>query len=230
MNVDWNPPDDVVRAARVHAALGDPHRLAMARELALGDRSPAWFASQWGLASNLVAHHVGVLAEAGLLQRTPSRADRRRVFLRLTDAGRAVVAAPAVAADEVVFVCTHNSARSQFAEALWRRSSAVPARSGGTLPAERVHPMAVRAARRRGTDLSRAVPTLAPAQPPPGALLVTVCDSADRETERPHLHWSVPDPVEAGTDRAFDDAWETIATRVLTLSAAMPHDTVTGAP
>lgn len=50
----------------------------------------------------------------------------------------------------VVFGCTRNSARSQLAAAIWAWRSRVPAVSAGTRPAERVHPRAVRVARRRG--------------------------------------------------------------------------------
>ena len=221
MNGDWNPPWDVIETARVHAALGDPHRLAMARELSLADRSPAWFSRRWSMASNLVAHHVGVLDDAGLVSRAPSNADRRRVFLRLTDTGRRAVTAPVIDAREVVFVCTHNSARSQFAEALWGRGSAIPARSGGTHPAAQVHPLAVQVAGRRGTDLTDARPKVIAARPPADSLVVTVCDSADRETGYPHLHWSIPDPVEVGTPRAFEAAWDDIADRVGILAASV---------
>jgi protein-tyrosine-phosphatase len=35
---------------------------------------------------------------------------------------------------------------------------------------------------------------------------------------REHLHWSVPDPVRAGTDAAFEQAYETVASRVVRLA------------
>ena len=50
----------------------------------------------------------------------------------------------------VLFVCTRNSARSQLAAAAWARRSGIPAASAGTEPADRVHPRAVRVARRHG--------------------------------------------------------------------------------
>ncbi|WP_344593406.1 hypothetical protein [Actinomadura vinacea] len=50
------------------------------------------------------------------------------------------------AAAGVVLVCTHNSARSQLAAALWnqhgRHRAPVPAASAGTDPSPRVHPRA----------------------------------------------------------------------------------------
>src|SRR5215207_10068873 len=101
----------VERRAAVHAALGDPARLAVVDELLLGDRSPGELAAALGLASNLLAHHLHVLEAAGVIGRTRSEADRRRTYVRLIPAALAVLA-PAVRLDapRVVFVCTHNSA------------------------------------------------------------------------------------------------------------------------
>ena len=42
-----------------------------------------------------------------------------------------------------LFVCTHNSARSQLAATLWRRRTGAPATSAGTHPAREIHPGAV---------------------------------------------------------------------------------------
>jgi protein-tyrosine-phosphatase len=61
-----------------------------------------------------------------------------------------------------------------------------------------------------------------------GDYVVTVCDAAHEETsaddrERPvrlagASHWSVPDPVAAGTEAAFDAAYDDIAGRVADLA------------
>ncbi|MCX2946769.1 hypothetical protein [Lentzea sp. NEAU-D7] len=45
-------------------------------------------------------------------------------------------------AQHVKLVCTHNSARSQFAAALCKERSTVPVASAGTTPADGVHPRA----------------------------------------------------------------------------------------
>src|SRR5215468_2549993 len=104
--------------ARVHAALGDPARLAIVDALTLGDASPGEIGHALGLPTNLVAHHVKVLQDAGLLTRTRSEGDRRRTYLRLIPEVLASLAPPPLAGTErVVFVCTHNSARSQLAAA-----------------------------------------------------------------------------------------------------------------
>jgi protein-tyrosine-phosphatase len=211
--------------ARVHAALGDPTRLGIAESLLFTDRWSASLGRGFGLASNLMAHHVSVLAAAGVVRRSRSEGDRRRVYLALTELGRRTVAgSAAVPQDGVVFVCTHNSARSQFAQAVWRARSRVPARSGGTHPAQRVHPEAVAAAARHNLDLASARPQHYRPGLNDRSLLVTVCDSADLELElshTEHLHWSVPDPVRRGEPAAFEDALRLIEQRVAHLAAAV---------
>jgi protein-tyrosine-phosphatase len=55
--------------------------------------------------------------------------------------------------------------------------------------------------------------------------VITVCDLAHEELGNlGGLHWSVPDPVPAGTDAAFDAAFDDIARRVQDLA---PHLTAT---
>src|SRR5690242_4975999 len=139
--------------ARVHAALGDPARLAIVDALRLGDASPGEIADQLGLATNLVAHHVNTLREAGLVTRSRSEGDRRRTYLRLLPHTLALLAAPDLPADRIVFVCTHNSARSQLAAALWRKRTGRPVASAGTHPAPRLHPRAVKIGHRHGLAL-----------------------------------------------------------------------------
>lgn len=214
-----------LRAAR-HAALGDPVRLAIVDELASSDRSPVELRQQFGLESNLLAHHLDVLEDVGLINRTRSSGDGRRRYVHLLrpalgelQVGTATTTGPAL------FVCTLNSARSQLAAALWHDLTGGDAVSAGTHPADAVHPGAVAAGTRAGLDLSAAAPkTLDDVDVP--ALVVTVCDRAHEELpDHPGwLHWSVPDPVGAGTDAAFDatvtELTERIAAVTQTSSAA----------
>jgi protein-tyrosine-phosphatase len=119
-------------------------------------------------------------------------------------------------------VCTHNSARSQLAAALWTQLTSQPADSAGTYPAERVHSGAVAAARRAGLDLTDARPKhLDDVGSMPG-LVVTVCDRAHEELDPDHtwLHWSVPDPVQAPTKAAFDATVSDLRTRIQALVAS----------
>ncbi len=97
----------------VHAALGEPARLAIVEDLALSDRSPGELSIRHGLPGNLLAHHLGKLEQAGLVERLVSGGDRRRRYIRLrSDALSGLGIAPARPQGAVLFVCTHNSARS----------------------------------------------------------------------------------------------------------------------
>lgn len=203
------------RAAR-YAALADPVRLRIVDLLTLGDAAPVEVQRELGISSALLSHHLGALERAGFLTRTRSEADRRRTYLRLAPgAFEALLPSPALAARRVVFVCTGNSARSQLAAALWRQASDVPATSAGTHPAERVEPGAITTAERHGLDLASATPRALDGVLAADDVVVTVCDSAHEELgSAGRLHWSVPDPVPAGTDAAFDAAFEKLAARI----------------
>ena len=81
----------------------------------------------------------------------------------------------------VLVLCTGNSCRSQMAEAWINHllEGRWHARSAGTAPAERVHPLAVRAMAEVGIDIAGAVPASVSARlAEPWDLVVTVCDSA----------------------------------------------------
>jgi protein-tyrosine-phosphatase len=191
-----------------------------------GDASPGELGAELGLATNLLAHHLRVLQDAGVIRRVQSEGDRRRTYVQLRLADPIVRAAvtprnvPVVAERRVVFVCTHNSARSQLAAASWRQLSAVPVACAGTHPAARVHPGAVAAGRRHGLRLGRARTAHVDQVLQPHDLVVAVCDSAHEELdpELPRLHWSIPDPVRVGTDAAFDAAYTQINDRIRALA------------
>lgn len=210
---------DRIRRARLHAALGEEHRLGIVEELAVSDRSPTELGRRVDLPSNLLAHHLDVLEEAGLIERFVSAGDRRRRYVRLVRAPLAELGvSTARPAGTVLFVCSHNSARSQLAAALWCDRMGGVAVSAGTHPAERVHPGAVAAAQRAGLDLSDAAPRLLE-NPSAAAVVVTVCDRAHEELEPDPdwWHWSIADPVDAGTDTAFDAVIADLDARIATL-------------
>ena len=153
-----------------------------------------------------------------------SEGDRRRRYISLRrERLDGLVGPHPVAPRMVLFVCTHNSARSQFAAARWRQVTGLAAESAGTAPADRVHPGAVRAAARFEVDLSRERPRGYDAIAHVPDLIVSVCDRA-RESglpfTSPSLHWSVPDPVRAGTSAAFRAAFAEIVERIDDLAAA----------
>lgn len=123
-----------------------------------------------------------------------------------------------VARQRVLFLCTHNSARSQMAEGLLRRLAGdrFEVASAGT-EATRLHPLALQVMAEVGIDLSahasKAVDTMLDR---PWDCVVTVCDSAsercpvfpDRTTR---LHWSFDDPSQAtGTEEQRLDAFRRV--------------------
>ena len=211
---------ELERRATVHAALADPARLAITDGLADGDASPSELAGMLAMPSNLLAHHLKVLEESGLVARHRSEGDRRRTYLRLVPGVLDSLAGPpGRAARRVVFVCTANSARSHLAAALWRRASPVPAVSAGTRPAERIHPGAVDAAGRHQLPLPRLRPRHISDVLHDGDLVVTVCDLAHEELgAQAAVHWSVPDPVPAGDPGSFDAALTELDRRVTRLA------------
>jgi protein-tyrosine-phosphatase len=223
MSIEWS--SGVVARAQVHAALGEPARLAIVDRLLLGDASPSELGHDLGLPSNLLAHHLKLLEQAGVIDRSRSEGDHRRTYLRLrSTALSGLVPAGSRAAPRVVFVCTHNSARSPLAAALWRRRSTVPAASAGTQPAPRVHPRATAAARGHGLSLARARTAHIDDVVRLDDLVVAVCDNAheDLGTQAEHrLHWSVPDPARTDTDDAFERALRDLADRVDRLAPAV---------
>ena len=126
----------------------------------------------------------------------------------------------------ILFLCTHNSARSQMAEAILRElgGGRVEAASAGT-EVTRVHPLAVREMAERGIDIgaqrSKHLNELI------GEKLdyvITVCDNAGESCpvfpggpER--IHWSIPDPSAVeGTEEiraaAFKRAADDLTTRI----------------
>jgi protein-tyrosine-phosphatase/DNA-binding HxlR family transcriptional regulator len=215
---------ELVARARVHAALGEPSRLAVVDALTLGDASPGELGAALGLPTNLLAHHLSVLADAGVIERSRSEGDRRRTYLRLCpDALTALTPVAAQPVVRVLFVCTHNSARSQLAAALWAERSRIPATSAGTDPAPRVHPRAVRVARRHGLVLHPAKTAHVRDVLRDDDLVIAVCDNAHEHlpAQPRRLHWSVPDPAPADTDTAFEAAYADIAARIDRVALAL---------
>jgi protein-tyrosine-phosphatase len=211
-------PASLQGRARIHAALGDPARLAIVDALALGDASPGEIADDLGMPTNLVAHHVKVLAAAGLVVRGRSEGDRRRTYLRLQPEALATLTPPPPpGVGRVVFVCTRNSARSQLAAALWSDRTHTSAASAGTKPAQQLHPRAVAVAHRHGLELNPTGTSHVADIVRDDDLVIAVCDNAHEELTgpvRPRLHWSVPDPVRVDTDAAFEAAFADLAARI----------------
>lgn len=206
------------RRAAAHAALGDPRRLLIVDHLASSDLTVADLARIAGIRTNLLAHHLEILEEASIIRRHVSEGDRRRKYVSLN--WEALPGPPTGHPGEfrsIAFVCTQNSARSQFAAAVWEQATGQKAQSAGSHPADRVHPLAVKAAAAMDIDLSGARPGGYETLEDEPDLVVSVCDRA-REIGLPPavstFHWSVPDPVRAGNLRSFQEAFIEIRSRV----------------
>jgi protein-tyrosine-phosphatase/DNA-binding transcriptional ArsR family regulator len=211
------------KRATIHAALGDPRRLSIVDQLALSDRTVAELSELVEMRTNLLAHHLDILESASLIERNVSEGDHRRKYVSLCwDSLPSTPKVWAEPAATVAFVCTHNSARSQFAAALWQQITGRPAISAGSQPAKAVHPMAIKAASGMGVDLSRAVPGGYERIVAPPDLVVSVCDRV-RESELPPgrnlIHWSVADPVQGGTLQSFRNSFAAIASRLERLTS-----------
>ena len=127
----------------------------------------------------------------------------------------------------VLFLCTHNSSRSQMAEGLLRARGGgkYEVLSAGTQPRE-VHPLAVKAVREIGLDISshRAKSLEEFRDQPPMDLVITVCDEAAEAcpyfpNARQQVHWGFPDPSRVtGSEEerlaAFRHIRDVIATRI----------------
>jgi len=124
----------------------------------------------------------------------------------------------------VLFVCTHNSARSIMAEALLNHlgSGRVQAFSAGSSPTEnqQPHPLALRTLERHGISIeglfSKNWLAFADLKSPRLDVVITVCDRAAGDAcpvfpDHPALaHWGYEDPSsQEGSDEERDTAFET---------------------
>lgn len=221
------------RATLAFATLGHPQRLAVFRLLmrfAPRGVRPTEIAAALDLRQNTLSHHLADLVAAGL-----ARADRRGrslyysaaldrveqlISYLVIDLGRARAdlfpphpdQEPPAMRDSglnVLFICSGNSARSIFAEALLRDLGAgrFHAYSAGTTPGSAPNPVALEILRRNGHDTTglHSKPLASFQQPGAPAMdfVFTVCDTAAAEECPPWPgqpltgHWGLPDPVKA---------------------------------
>lgn len=226
-------------ASHAFATLGHPDRLAVFRLLmrfAPKGVRPTEIAEALGLKQNTLSHHLADLIAAGL-----ARVERqgRSLFYSVNidttegligylalDVGRArpdlLTSLPVTSKEtptmgdtsrNVLFICSGNSARSLFAEALLRDlgKGKFNAFSAGTRPGSQPNPFALDILERNGHDtLSLRSKNISEYQDPDAPVMdfvFTVCDTAAAEECPPWPgqpitgHWGLPDPVKAtGTD------------------------------
>jgi ArsR family transcriptional regulator, arsenate/arsenite/antimonite-responsive transcriptional repressor / arsenate reductase (thioredoxin) len=231
-------------------------RWRLLEALARSDRRVQDLVALLGQPQNLVSYHLGRLRQQALVTERRSVADRRDVYYSLDlerlrglyfatgeklhpgigavpEGQRSAVAKAAQPRRRVLFLCTHNSARSQMAEGILRHlgGDAVEVWSAGTEPS-RVHPLAIQAMEARGIDIrdqrSKAMDELLGDR---FDYVITVCDRASEACpvfpgapER--IHWSIPDPAAVeGSDearyQAFDAAAVDLTTRIRYLLALL---------
>ena len=170
---------------------------------------------------NLVSYHLQRLRKEKLVEVRRSGADSREVYysLNLGEIHRLYVTAgemlhPALGettdnnasldslpTTRVLFLCTHNSARSQMAEGILNAvaKGKIEVFSAGTEPAQ-VHPLAIRVMQEMNIDIRhhRSKP-LDEFLDQTFDYIITVCDRA-REScpvfpgDPTQIHWSFPDP------------------------------------
>ncbi|HEY1348202.1 MAG TPA: ArsR family transcriptional regulator [Ktedonobacteraceae bacterium] len=238
------PPPEVLKLA------GHPIRWSVLTRLARSDYRVQELVAFLQLPQNLVSYHLRQLRAGNLVTERKSSADERSVYYSLdleqfrmlyVQAGSHLhpalahgLSEPSVAnhlgkADapplRVLFLCTENSARSQMAEALLRHLShgTIEAKSAGSRPAERVHPLAVQVMGHRGFDMSQAHPKhFDEFLGQHFDAIVTVCDRV-REVcpvfpdDPERIHWSFSDPAQvAGSEEERLHAFEQISLQLTT--------------
>jgi len=127
----------------------------------------------------------------------------------------------------VLFLCVHNSARSQMAEGLARALAPSDTRlwSAGTQPGK-VHPLAIEVMREAGIDISSQRSKALEVVPWRDAdTVVTLCGEAEETclqlaTAVRRIHWPLPDPAaapEAEAGATFREVRDEIRWRVSSL-------------
>lgn len=247
--------------------LGHPQRLAVFRLLMrrYPDRVPASeIARALGLKPNTLSNYLNALLQVGLVTQERAgtslrytvemEAVRGTIDYLLLDCcrGRPEICAPASCATSdgaglgrkfnVLFICTGNSARSIFAEAILRREAGdrFNVYSAGTRARSELNPVALQVLKLNGHDISDLRAKTTAEFQAPGApdfdFVFTVCDQAANEDcpawpgQPISAHWGVPDPVGAdGTQAqkilAFQTAYDAIRNRILTFSS-LPFETL----
>ncbi|MEZ5569125.1 MAG: arsenate reductase ArsC [Halioglobus sp.] len=142
---------------------------------------------------------------------------------------------------KVLYICTHNRCRSILAEAITRHvgDGVLIARSGGSNPAQAVHPLTLQYLESACIDTSGLVSESwdAHAAFRPD-VVITVCDRAAGEAcpawfgEAMRLHWGLPDPSagrmdDAARAQAFESVMHTLTGKIERLRelARTPADT-----
>ncbi|WP_145111015.1 metalloregulator ArsR/SmtB family transcription factor [Cereibacter sediminicola] len=221
-------------AARHFAALGHPGRLSVVRLLlrhAPQGVRPTEIAATLGMKPNTLSHHLAELEVAGLIGSTR---EGRSLFysVRLPEVAALIAylghdcgrgrpdLMPTLPREidmdrpfNVLFICSGNTARSIFAEAILNAAPGQRFRafSAGTRPNSRLNPFALEVLERNGLDTStlrsKHVAEFVGPDAPRMDFVFTVCAQAASDECAPWpgqpltAHWGMPDPAKVeGTD------------------------------
>ncbi len=252
-------------ATSAFATLGHPGRLAVFRLLmrfAPHGVRPTEIATALTLKPNTLSHHLSALQSVGLAEvRREGRSLYYSVNLELAesllgylalDVGRArpdlirplTRSLPMRDTDfDVLFICSGNSARSIFAEALLRDlgEGRFQSFSAGSRPGTELNPFAVEVLQRNGHDVSTLRSKHLTEFQAPGApvmdFVFTVCDTAAAEECPPWPgqpitgHWGLADPAKAtGTEAeralVFAQTYAALRRRIAAF-VALPFESLT---
>jgi ArsR family transcriptional regulator, arsenate/arsenite/antimonite-responsive transcriptional repressor / arsenate reductase (thioredoxin) len=214
------PPPTVVQFFKLCA---DETRLTLLRLLMRSDLRVGEIVERLELPLNLVSYHLKQLRSLGLMRDRRSSSDARDIYYSLDlerlhalylAAGDALHPGITCGDDRspnvqyldrplrVLFLCTHNSARSQLAEGILRflGGDKVEAYSAGSYPTQ-VHPETLDLLWEWGIDTSelRSKP-LSRFLDQTFDYILTVCDRVREECplfpgDPIQMHWSIPDPL-----------------------------------
>ena len=246
-------PESAALSRSLLGLLAHPQRWRLVEALSRSDRRVQELVESIDEKPNLVSYHLRKLRELRLVAERRSGFDARDVYYSLdldrlrslylaaaNELHPGMVAPGTIAPGEgagtddpttrsrkrlrVLFLCTHNSARSQMAEGLLRDLSGerFEVSSAGSEPST-VHPLAVAEMARRRIDIrsqrSKHMDELVGER---FDYVVTVCDRA-REScpifpgDPERIHWSIEDPAAVeGTERERAAAFTRAATELTT--------------
>lgn len=239
---------------KVIKLLAHDMRWQLVQSLAGGDYRVNELVTMMEQPLNLVSYHLKQLREGQLVTMRRSEADGRDNYYSLDldhlqhlyhDAGMAIH--PALIGEregaislaskpKVLFVCTHNSARSQMAEGLMRQlgHGQIDVSSAGSEPAS-IHPDAIRTMDALSIDIrSQSAKSFDEFANQSFDTIITVCDRA-REFcptfpgDGQELHWGFPDPVVIENDIDRQQAFMDIAIRLQSRIKHFLSDLKTGA-
>ena len=241
-----NPASVAGDQNQVMKLLAHDLRWRLVEELALTDRRVHELGEKANQAQNLVSYHLAQLRRAGVVRERRSSADARDVYysldldalrfaldqsIRIVHPGLQLVEQQISTGSfhpervaRVLFLCTHNSARSQMAEAILRQQCGgmVDVESAGSNPRE-VHPLVFRTLTDLGVDAEGLYTKhLSVFADQIFDYVITLCDIV-REVcptfpdEPEHLHWSLADPIAfARSPRTADAAFRQTADELMT--------------